>query len=65
VSKQSLQSEMRCSSQTGRLLHCTHLIRFFILSIAEVASLPRRQMHHSKVLGGVGALLYLISVAGL
>jgi len=45
VPKQSSQSEMRCSSQIERLLHYTHLIRFFIfLSIAEVASLPRRQL---------------------
>jgi len=49
VPKQSLQSEMRCSSQTGRLLYCTHLIRFFILlPIAEAASLPRRQLPSLK-----------------
>jgi len=49
VLKQSLQSGMRCLSQTEHLLHCTHLIRFFILfPIAEVASLPHRQLASLK-----------------
>jgi len=48
VPKQLLQSEIQCSSQTGRS-HCAYLIRFFVfLSTAEAASLPRRQLPSLK-----------------
>jgi len=63
--KQSSQSEMRCS-QMERLLHCTHLIRFFILLPMQKSHLFHvDNLHRLKVLGCVGALLYLISVEEL
>jgi len=47
VPKKSLQSEMRCSSQTERL-YIAHICFFILLPIAEPASLPRRQLPSLK-----------------